>query len=279
MSTLLDLPSDLLNLIFSYTHVNNLESLKRTNCEFYNLKFKCCDCKSMKLSEFDLKTACQYGYLDIVKRLFVADQMINDICMEIAVENNHINVVTYLHTNGVFINYRAMNWAAKYGYLDVFKCAYNKEKGGISVNSEDLITLGKNGHMHVIEWICENLSPNIYCSISIGAALNGNIDIVKYIVTKYTNSYNIYQCILQCVKGGHNDIIIYLLNLYVYNTNDIDLLAYYLVEYNNIEIIKSFIEKFNDNDFIFSIEDNILLMNNNVLYTWLHEEYHYIFDN
>ncbi len=53
MLTLLDLSSDLLDLVFSSIHANDLQSLKRTNSCF-NFMHPCCDCKSKRLDELNI---------------------------------------------------------------------------------------------------------------------------------------------------------------------------------------------------------------------------------
>ena len=95
MSTLLDLSFDLLNLVFSHLHKNDLCSLKRTNSEFHNLTINCCDCRSTRLNKLNIYSACNNGYLDVI--IWLHNNNKNEGCvylaMDYAAENRYLDIV------------------------------------------------------------------------------------------------------------------------------------------------------------------------------------------
>ena len=97
MFNLLNLSSDLLNLVFSYLHNTDVQSFKRTNSNYNNLILNnICDCDTKRLDKFNHKLACKNGYLEIVK--FIHPNC-NIRCeansYDCAAENGYLNIILF----------------------------------------------------------------------------------------------------------------------------------------------------------------------------------------
>ena len=156
MSTLLDLSYDLFNLIFSYIHVDDLQSLKRTNSDYLNLTYSCCNCKSKRLNELSIDIAARYGHLDIVIWLHNnRTEGCSIFAMNKAAENGHLDVVEFLHNNREEgCTTWAMNYAAVNGYLDVVEFLDKNRIEGCVLGA--IKKARRNGHFDVVEYLNEN---------------------------------------------------------------------------------------------------------------------------
>lgn len=159
--------------------------------------------------------SAQYGHLDIVKYLVNNDAPINyeevvddTVCrdyetpLEASVDNNYIEIVSYLIENGANNNNGSLNYATKHGNMKIVVLLMeNGFRENNYAKNVALITACNGGFFDIVKYLVENGADINYSSIRrrivsplIEACIKGNIEIAKYLIDQKVdvNFYNDY---------------------------------------------------------------------------------------
>lgn len=131
---------------------------------------------------FDILTsayAARGGHLDILKWLEANNCVVDATTCAYAAKSGHIHILEYLYTR--YYSFRsddkACAMAAKKGRLDVLKWLRRK---GCAWSSYTCICAAEYGHLKVFDWAYRHNCPIDHESVSISAAVNEDIALLKY---------------------------------------------------------------------------------------------------
>ena len=140
---------------------------------------------------FAMYTACEKGYLDIVKCLYKNDKRFSNYVIMSAIEQGHIRVVDYLLENtseyleevleDVFVH------TIEYNQLEILKLLVRKYKFNIHINDDvGLCLAAKSGNLKLVKYFIQhNADVHAQNEFPIRIALEYKyFDMVKYLVNK-----------------------------------------------------------------------------------------------
>lgn len=239
--SLLIIPNELLSLILQFLDISSIFSLrsvskkyKLNNVIHSHLK-GIQSIQSIRCIHLD---AISNGHLDLFKWFVdkneVTPEMATDEAyLRSAIENNHLHILQYLHTNGCFWNSSSPDYfdlAVGNGHIEIVKYLY---ENGCKWSIWSSYLAATKNHLEVLKYLYKKIgySPNINpCSAT---AENGHLEVLKYL---YENGYemNVWNC-AYAARGGQLDVLKYLHeNGCPWDKNACD----FAVTYNHWEIMK-----------------------------------------
>ncbi len=172
-----------------------------------------------------LKSASQYGHLDIVRYLVGLKpdganiHIDNDIALRLASENGHLDIVRYLvelKPDGGDIHTRdeyALRWASINGHSDIVKYLISAGANVYANDDEALRYSSQNGHSDVVKYLI-SAGSNVYANDDEAlrySSQNGHLDIVKYLISAGANIHTRNNEALRWASdNGHIEVVKYL---------------------------------------------------------------------
>ncbi len=165
--------------------------------------------------------AAHWGYIEILEWLYNRGQVCTPGGMDDAILNEHLDTAKWLkeHDNDIFYESTAIDYCAKYGYLDVIKSLYNNEEPCLN-------DIEKGSHIEMIEWLMKYGAKGSSEQSMSNAAMYGQLDVLIWLHGKgqVLSEY----CINFAARNGHIDIVMwiyendrttYIMSLMIYASN------------------------------------------------------------
>lgn len=149
------------------------------------------------------------GNLYLVKQLHLQNQLGTHFSLNLAILNNHFEVVKYLVEN-VPIRYRqdeAMLVASGHGYFHIIKYLHTFNFKPCSVSMYNAI---ENNHIDIAQYLIDYY--NMKLPDSQFAYMNLTLDTIKWLLTKNIERKFVVQMLSSSVYNAKYDCVFYLLN-------------------------------------------------------------------
>ncbi len=122
--------------------------------------------------------AARIGYLDGIR--YSTNLIFTDDAMDYAARYGHLDVIKWLHENRIEgCTPYAMLWASANDHLDVIKFLHENREEGCSVWAMN--RAAASGHLHIVKWLHENRKEGCTTNAMNRAAANGHLFIVKWL--------------------------------------------------------------------------------------------------
>ncbi|OWZ20145.1 hypothetical protein PHMEG_0005485 [Phytophthora megakarya] len=128
--------------------------------------------------------AVDCGFLEAVKWMkdtFPRDVRINEIKMDNAAANGHLDMVKWLHTQQAWCTKQAMNPAN--GHLNMVQWLHENRTEGCTQYAVD--TAAKKGYLYVMKWLYANRHEGCSRDAMDSAAAGGRLEIVQWLHAHY----------------------------------------------------------------------------------------------
>ena len=163
--------------------------------------------------------ASENGHLEVVKWLHEhRSEGCTGAAMDRAASNGHLEVVKWLHEHrSEGCTHLAMDYAASNGHLEIVILLHHN---GVKFSDRMFVTTVRNGHLHVVKWLYQNISKHWHdANSAIDIAIsNGHFKMVKWLMEHMHRCPSI-DVMNAAALSGYHDIIQWLNNTYGYNCN------------------------------------------------------------
>lgn len=150
--------------------------------------------------------AAEHGQLEIVKWLHEQGVPMNRYIMSYAALNDNLDLLEHLHQLDISKDYACESAASK-GHVSVLKWL---RQHNYSWNEGTCSAAAKGGHLETLQWCHQNGCPwNSHTTLE--AACNGRVDILIYSRQQGCSSYPTPLLFTYAVNNGHLDVIKYLI--------------------------------------------------------------------
>lgn len=127
-----------------------------------------------------VKLAVIYDQLEILKWLYENHICTLDHCtFDLAAERGNLDMVEFLHFNGVSCTTVAMNKASEYGHKLIVKFLHYNRSEGCTTDAMDLAAA--NGHIDIVKFLHYNRSEGCTTDAMDFASAYNFLDIVKFL--------------------------------------------------------------------------------------------------
>jgi hypothetical protein len=127
--------------------------------------------------------AIQYGHVRVIEwACSIFPRYLDGSCIDVAATYDRLDIAKYLHSRGAINNYKAIEYAASNGNLDMVDWLNKNYTYNSSTVTNALCRAIDSGHLHIVKWFYEN-RPDV-CSVHSNYmyARDKHIDIANWII-------------------------------------------------------------------------------------------------
>lgn len=127
---------------------------------------------------------CEFGYTKHVEYILSCKTNVNlhyknDLPLQLAIENGHLDVIKLLCSYGLVPNDYIMNIACQEGYFEIVKYLYEI---GFIIPDLGIVYAANRGHLNMVKYLHQNCNKNFDTLCIKRAIYSNHINVVKYIL-------------------------------------------------------------------------------------------------